>query len=353
MKIAPGLIPKIKMVAPGTLLRRALDDIIMAEFGALIVFLDDIREQEDILQGGFYIGASFSPEKLYELAKMDGAIILDESVSRILAANVQLAPDPSLPTHETGMRHRAAERMARQTSKFVLTISRRRKVITLYYENHKHPISEINTLLARISQTIYTAERYKGNLDNKSLTIERDEFLDRVQLIQLTELINDCIGIMSLLSEIEPYVFEIGSEGRLPLMRLNSIKDDVATSMQLFVKDYCFQNPSDSKVISLIEDLKNVSPADHLKIAEILGWPVTGEANLYDVTVRPRGYRLLKQVAKIPPGTAEKVVDQFGDLVHLSTADEETLQEVDGIGEKRAQSIIDGIQHMRSRSIYR
>jgi diadenylate cyclase len=341
------------MVAPGMLLRRALDDIIMAEFGALIVFLDDIREQEDILQGGFYIGASFSPEKLYELAKMDGAIILDESVSRILAANVQLAPDPSIATNETGMRHRAAERMARQTAKFVLTVSRRRKVITLYYKNHKHQISDINTLIVRISQTIHTAERYKGLLDNKSLKIEGDEFLDRVQLIQVTELINDSIGIMYLLAEIEPYVLETGSEGRLALMRLNSIKDDVATLMQLYVKDYCFQNPSDQALISLVGDLKTVTPADHLKIAEILGWSVKGEANLYDVTVRPRGYRLLKQVAKIPPSTADKVVDQFGDLVHLSMADEESLLEVDGIGEKRAQSIIEGIQHMRNRSIYR
>ena len=160
------------MVAPGTLLRRALDDIIMAEFGALIVFLDDIKEQASILQGGFYIGASFSPEKLYELAKMDGAIILDESVSRILAANVQLAPDPSLPTNETGMRHRAAERMARQISKFVLTISRRRKVITLYYKNHKHQLNDITTLMARISQTISTVERYKSILDKKTLRNE-------------------------------------------------------------------------------------------------------------------------------------------------------------------------------------
>lgn len=169
MRIPPELIDKIKIVAPGTLLRRALDDIIMAQFGALIVFLDDIKAQENILQGGFYIGASFSPEKLYELAKMDGAIILDESVSRILAANVQLAPDPSLPTLETGMRHRAAERMARQTSSFVLTISRRRKVITLYYKTYKYQINDINTLLARISQTVSTVERYKRQSGQESL----------------------------------------------------------------------------------------------------------------------------------------------------------------------------------------
>ena len=352
MVIDPELIPKIKMVAPGTLLRRALDDIIMAEFGALIVFLDDIKEQVSILQGGFYIGASFSPEKLYELAKMDGAIILDESVSRILAANVQLAPDPSLPTNETGMRHRAAERMARQLSKFVLTISRRRKVITLYYKNHKHQLNDITTLMARISQTISTVERYKSILDKKSLRIEGAEYLDQVQLVQVTELINDGIGIMNLLAEIEPYVIETGIEGRLPAMRLNSVRVDVESMVQLFVKDYCFQNCSDLEVNKIIDNLKTVKPSDHSQIADFLGWVSAGEASLQDITIRPRGYRLLTQVANIPPATADKVVETFSNLVSLSTANEQALKEVDGIGEKRAKLILEGIQQMRNRRNY-
>jgi diadenylate cyclase len=353
MRMPPELIDKIKVVAPGTLLRRALDDIIMAQFGALIVFLDDIKAQENILQGGFYIGASFSPEKLYELAKMDGAIILDESVSRILAANVQLAPDPSLPTFETGMRHRAAERTARQTSSFVLTISRRRKVITLYYKTHKYQINDINTLLARISQTISTVERYKTNLDKKALSIERDEFLDQVQLIQVTDLINDAIGIMHLLEETEPYLVETGSEGRLLVMRLNSVSDDVDALVHFFVKDYCSKSLNDPDVTRLIARLKTVKPADHEKIAHILGWSSTGEASLHDLTVRPKGYRLLKQVANIPAATADNVVETFDDLVSLSMANEEALKEVDGIGEKRAKLIVEGIQQMRSRSLYR
>jgi diadenylate cyclase len=353
MKIDNELIPKIKMVAPGTLLRRALDDIIMAEFGAIIIFLDDIKEQANILQGGFYIGANFSPEKLYELAKMDGAIIIDENVSRILAANVQLAPDPSLPTNETGMRHRAAERVARQASKFVLTISRRRKVITLYYRNCKHQLNDITTLIARISQTISTVERYKSNLDKKMLRIEAEEFLDQVQLIQVTELINDGIEIMNLFAEIEPYVVETGIEGRLPAMRLNSIKDDVESTLQLFVKDYCFLNCSDLEVNKIIEKLGTVKSSDYLKIAEFLGWELTGETSLQDLSVRPRGYRLLKQVANIPSATADKVVETFSNLISLSTANEEALKEVDGIGEKRAKLILEGIQQMRKRSHYR
>ncbi|MGD9365708.1 MAG: DNA integrity scanning diadenylate cyclase DisA [Desulfobacteraceae bacterium] len=347
------LIPKIKMVAPGTMLRRALDDILMAKFGALIVFLDDVKAQENILEGGFYIGAGFSPEKVYELAKMDGAIILDESVSRILAANVQLAPDPSLPTNETGMRHRAAERMARQTSKFVLTISRRRGVITLYYKNHKHQINDINYLIARINQTISTVERYKENLDKKAVRIEGDEFLGQVQLVQATEFLLYSAGIMNLLEEIAPYVVEIGNEGRLLAMRLNNVGEDVDAMVRLFIKDYSALKCSNQEVSRIIEELMRIEPADHLKVAHLLGWTSAAEADLHDLTVTPRGYRLLRQAAKIPEAATDNVVDRFKDLARLMRADEASLMQVEGIGAKRAKSIIEGIQIMRSRGLYR
>jgi diadenylate cyclase len=351
--IAADLIPKLKMVAPGTLLRRALDDIVMAEFGALIVFLDDIKAQENILQGGFYIGASFSPEKLYELAKMDGAIILDESVSRILAANVQLAPDPSLPTDETGMRHRAAERVARQSGKFVLTISRRRRVITLYYRHHKHQMNEISYLITRLDQTIRTVERYKATLDKQMARLEADEFLDHVQLIQVTELVRDCMGILHMLEEVAPYVVETGEEGRLPAMRLNSIGSEVDEMVRLIVKDYCRRGCSDLDAGQIVAEIRGHGAEDLLRAAQLLGWRVGGEAELQDITVRPRGYRLLKQVANIPLATADNVVARFQDFNHLSQAEAAALMEVEGIGEKRAASIIEGIQRMRSRSVYR
>lgn len=346
------IIPKIKMVAPGTRLRRALDAIVMAEFGALIVFLDDIEAQENILQGGFYIGASFSPEKIYELAKMDGAIILDEAVSRILAANVQLAPDPSLPTDETGMRHRAAERVARQTGKFVLTVSRRRQVITLYFKHHKHQINEINYLITRLDQTIRTVERYKAMLDEKIRRLEGDEFLGQVQLIQVVELMGDSFGILRLLDEVAPYVVEIGDEGRLPAMRLNSVREDVRELVLFLVKDYCLESCEDLHAVRLVAELKRLESADPLKIARLLGWASVGEADLQDIVVEPRGYRLLKHVAKIPATTADHVVARFKNLIHLRRADEVSLMEVDGIGEKRAKSIIDGIQRMRNRTVY-
>lgn len=284
---------------------------------------------------------------------MDGAIILDESVSRILAANVQLAPDPSLPTNETGMRHRAAERMARQTSKFVLTISRRRGGITLYYKDPKHQINDINYLIARINQTISTVDRYKENLDKKASRIEADELLDQVPLVQITEFLLHSVGIMSLLEEMAPYVVEIGNEGRLLAMRLNSVGEEVCAVLRLFIKDYCTLKCANRNVSGIIDELKRVEPSDHLKVAHLLGWTSAGETDMHDLTVTPRGYRLLQQAAKIPDAAADNVIDRFKDLVRLIRADEVSLMQVEGIGAKRAKSIIEGIQVMRNRGLYR
>jgi diadenylate cyclase len=347
--IASELIPKIKLVAPGTLLRQALDEILMARFGALIVFLDDIRQQEKILEGGFYIGASFSPEKVYELAKMDGAIILDESVSRILAANVQLTPDPSLPTNETGMRHRAAERMARQTGKFVLSISRRRSVITLYYRHFKHQLNEIGYLVTRIGQTIYTVEHYKENLGKLVSQLDGDELENRVLLAQVIELVNRCLVILSLLDEIHPYVIETGIEGRLQAMRLNAVTEEIDALLNLLAEDYCAHAPCEQQTRRIVQTLRTIVPPDDRNIADALGWRMPDGIDPYDVAARPRGLRMLKQIAKIPAAAARNVVNRFKDLSAVARADATALMEVEGVGEKRAGSIIDAIQCLQSR----
>jgi diadenylate cyclase len=122
--------------------------------------------------------------------------------------------------------------------------------------------------------------------------------------------------------------------------------------VQLFVKDYCFQKCSNLELNNIIDNLKTAKQSDHSQIADFLGWESAGEASLQDITIRPRGYRLLTQVANIPPATADKVVETFGDLVSLSTANEEALKEVDGIGEKRAKLILEGIQQRRNRRNY-
>jgi diadenylate cyclase len=225
-------------------------------------------------------------------------------------------------------------------------------VITLYYKHYKHQLIDITTLIARISQTLDTVERHKTILDKKLLRVEEEEFFEQVQLAQVTELINDGIGILNLLADIEPYVVETGIAGHLSSIRLAIVKTDVEALMQLFVKDYCFQSCSDLEVDKIIDNIKTVSPSDHVKIAYFLGWDVASEAAIHDIIAKPRGYRFLKQVANIPPATADKVVETFSDLISLSKATEEALKEVEGIGEKRAKLILKGVQQMRNRKNY-
>lgn len=116
----------LKIVAPGTPLREGLDNIINARIGALIV-LGNTKEVLDIVHGGgFYINCEYTPSNIYELAKMDGAIILSTDLKRIIYANSQLLPCHHIHSKETGTRHKTAERVAKQTNTLVISISQKK-----------------------------------------------------------------------------------------------------------------------------------------------------------------------------------------------------------------------------------
>src|SRR6267143_6037743 len=138
-------------VAPGTPLRDGLDRILQANMGALIV-VGDGPEVLNICSGGFLLDAAFSPQRLSELAKMDGAIILAGDASRIARANVHLVPNPNVPTSETGTRHRTAERVARSVDVPVISVSEELSLIAVYRNDLKHPLEPIPRLLARANQ---------------------------------------------------------------------------------------------------------------------------------------------------------------------------------------------------------
>ncbi len=216
------MLDKIKMLAPGTKLRKSLEDIVAAKFGALLVFVNG-QEYENLLQGGFRFDISFAPERLYELCKMDGAIILDEEGTRILGANVHLVPDATIPTTETGTRHRTAERISKQMGFLVLAISSRRNVITVYYENNKYMLKDIKLLLARATQTLYTLEEYRINFDKMLNQIEIAELHNRAELRNVVEIIIKGVNILKILEQIEPYVIELGNEGNLVKMQLEEM----------------------------------------------------------------------------------------------------------------------------------
>lgn len=348
----PELLQKIKMVAPGTMLRRALDDMLSANLGALIGFLGDIKTKGNILQGGFYIGSNFSPQKLYELAKMDGAIIIDEDVSRILAANVHLTPDNAIPTNETGMRHRAAERMARQTGNLMIAISKRKRVVTIFYKDYKYELNNIGFLITSIGQAISSLDRYKENMDRTVFQIDTEEFADRVHLISVVEVLAKASEIMKTLNEIGPYVIEAGIMGRSAGQQFQAISTNTRGLISAFVMDYSVRDFKDSRISKIIDEIVNLEPLGSIGIANILGWRASNEVELQDLHVRPRGYRLLKYAAKLPLSTVRNVVKIYKNMLGIVDADFNTLIQIDGIGEKRADAIISSIKAIRNRIAY-
>ncbi|MFZ5592016.1 MAG: DNA integrity scanning diadenylate cyclase DisA, partial [Bacillota bacterium] len=232
------LLKVLRIVAPGTALREGLENILKAKTGALIV-INDSPEVMEIAEGGFAVNAEFTPANLYELAKMDGAIILSSDARRIIAANTQLIPNLSIPSSETGIRHRTAERVAKQTDSLVISISQRRGVITVYKGSLKYVLRDIGVILAKANQAIQTLEKYRSVLDDVLKHLSVLEFEDAVTLHEVTRAIQRVEMVLRVVKEIEKYTSELGVEGRLITMQMEELVADVKETGLLIIKDYC------------------------------------------------------------------------------------------------------------------
>lgn len=347
--IPDELLSKIALLSPGTKLRKALDDILSANLGALLFFVDDPQKYEDIIQGGFDLDCAFSPERLYELAKMDGAIVISEDLSKILFANVHLVPDPMIPTLETGMRHRTAERVAKQTGQMVVAISKRRNVISVYCGQHKYVMNDTRILMARVSQAINTLEKYRINFDKIVSEMEINEFRSGVSVYDVARAIEKGVSILKTYEEAYPYLVELGEEGRLMSMQMEEILEDVEDITCLLVMDYAQKDLDLEQAREVVESLGKDREITLLRIIRTLGMDVQNLAQAGEMIFHPRGYRVLKYAAKIPISVSVKVVKTFKNLRALSEASIDNLQSVDGIGEKRALAIASAIGMIKNR----
>ena len=338
----------LRILAPGTKLRKALDDITRAKLGSMLFFVHSAREFEHLIQDGFYFNTEFTPEKLYELSKMDGAIILDEGVSRIFAANTQLIPDTSILTTETGMRHRAAERLAKQTGKLVVTVSSRSNVITIYKNGIKYPLYDTSFLVSKISQSLTVLEQYKENLDKRIAHFEIQELNNTIKLVDITQLISSILETHHICEDIIPNIIEIGEEGKLADMRLLEIVRDIEEQLRFLFMDYNAENGKvhcEDESNIFWENLKGTGP---IVIARTLGYDVSSVSQLEEIDVVPRGFRLLIVKSKIPMSIAMKAVDEFRNIHDIRCAGIETLKRIDGIGSKRAKAIVERIEQLKS-----
>ncbi len=343
------LLEKIKLISPGSPLRRALDDIMRANTGALIVLLDDPDQYQDIIQGGFRIDVPFEPEYLYELSKMDGAIVISEDVTRIYYANVHLVPDPTIPTHETGMRHRTAERFARQLGKVAIAVSRRRNLITLYYKSYKYVVNDTALVLSRVTQAINTLEKYRKNFDKLLLELDIMELENRTTLMDVAKVMEKGLMVLKISEEIKPFLVELGEEARLAKMQVAELTENASDILELLVMDYSDKEVEKESAEEIVMNLTKSPTLDLVKIARSMGYSVQAATQLDDIQVEARGYRLLKYIAKIPMSISRKVVDMFKNIFEISKASIDDLKSVEGIGNKRARAIVDSIHSLKMR----
>lgn len=341
-------IKTIRTVAPGTPLRDGLENILRAKMGALVLVSDRSSIME-LVDGGFILNCEYTPSGFYELAKMDGAIVISNDASRILSANAQLVPNSSITTKETGTRHRTAERVARQTGALVIAISQRRNLITLYLGNLRYTLKDISVIINRANQALQTLEKYRSVLSKGLTTLTALEFEDLVMLSDVAALIIRAEQASRIARDVERDVIELGREGRLISMQLEELVPE-HDEVHLLIKDYCLS--ADPETHRSVREQLAELPEEALEpynICRILGYGVT--PNAMDVPVAPRGFRVLQSLPRIPMPVVENLVSNLKTLHRVYNSTIAELDDVEGIGEVRAKTIKDGLKRLREQAL--
>ena len=338
-------------VAPGTSLRDGLERILRGNTGALIVIGWDYTV-DALCTGGFPLDVEFSATRLRELCKMDGAVVLSSDGGRIVRAATHLMPDPSVPTEESGTRHRTAQRVALQTGYPVISVSQSMRIISLYIGDGRYVLESSAELLSRANQGIATLERYKTRLDEVSQALSALEIEDLVTVRDAAVVSQRLEMVRRIADEVTGHVVELGTDGRLLALQLDELMAGVDADRELIARDYLPAAKQDRPVAAVLRHLADLTALDLLDltcVAGAMGLPSTPEAQ--DGAVSPRGYRLLSRVPRMHPAIVERVVEHFGGLQKLLAASVEDLQVVNGVSEVRARAVREGISRLAETSI--
>lgn len=340
------LVKALEMIAPGKLLRDAIDNIVRARTGALLVFADE-DELRPMISGGIDIDVKLAPMILYELAKMDGAILLDRTGAHILHANVQLMPDASIESQETGTRHRTAERVAKQIDELAISISAARDVVTVYLGDIRYIMDPIRTILDKADQALRTLEKFKSRLIQVSTSLSSLEFQEAATLFDVLSVLQRSEMMLIIVQEIERYIIELGTEGRLVQLQLGELMVNVRQDRNAVLADYLPDNSPArlDEARRALSDLHHDELLSLGRIGEIMGY--APEINALEKHVHPRGYRILGKIPRLNERTIEAVVHRFGNLQAIVDASLEELAAVDGVGTVRGREIKDGLVRLR------
>ena len=347
-RYTPELRAALAQVAPGRSLREGIDRILQAGMGGLVV-VGDGPNVLNICSGGFLLDAAFSPQRLSELAKMDGALILAADGSRIARANVHLVPDSAVPTTETGTRHRTAERVAKSLGVPVVAVSHRMSTISVYVGDRKHEIEPTPRVVNRANQALSTLERYRNRLDVDAASLSTLEIEDLVTIRDVINVLQRIEGVERIAEEIEAYIIELGEEGRLVRLQLVELIGGVEHDRRHIVRDY---RGEDRKVPLdvVLDDLSALTTEDLIDPAEVahaLRLPTVA----LDAAVAPRGYRMLSKIPRLPDPVIQNIVSTFGNLQKIMRATIDDLDDVEGVGATRARAIKDGLSRLAESAI--
>jgi len=334
------MLSALRLVAPGTGLREGLDRILHAGKGALIV-VGDGPDVLAVCSGGFLLDAEFTPQRLSELAKMDGAIILAGDTRRVARANVHLVPDPDVPTSETGTRHRTAERVARQLGVPVITVSEDRSVVAIHRGVLKRVLEPTSRVLDRADQALQILERYKVRLDVVSDKLSSLEIEDLVTVRDVATLLQRSEMVRRVADEVEGYGVELGTDGRMVMLQLDELIAGYDEVRRFVVADYATSDGwAVANVLRRLASIDDETLLDVSAVASVLHLP---GATSGDHALSPRGYRLLSRIPRIPPPVAAHVVEHFGSLQKIMRATVSELVQAEGVGDARARSIKEGL----------
>ncbi len=305
---------------------------------------------DSISTGGFTFDVPFTATGLRELAKMDGAIILDSSASRIVRAAVHLMPDQSIPTTESGTRHRTAERVARQSGVPVISVSASMHMIAVYLNDDRYVLEDATAVVGRANQALQTLERYRTRLDEVSDALSALEVEDLVTIRDVAAVAQRLEMVRRIADEIETYVLELGSEGRLLSLQLNELIAGVDAERTLIVRDY-LPTGSEELIPEILESLAELDSEAVLDLGRVAVALQIGDTHTLDSSVSPHGYRLLARIPRLPATVVERLIVHFGTLQRLLAASLDDLQAVEGVGDLRARGVRDGLSRLAESSM--
>ena len=320
---------------PGQPLRNGVDLVADKKTGALIV-IGTSAKLEKISSGGITLNnCSYTPEMLSELAKMDGAIIVDANVNNILKANVHLNPSDNIPTSQTGTRHRTAERVSVETELSVIAVSEESSTIKVFSDNSVNELEESSIIFGKVNESLQSIDRTRRRFDDAVLELGEIEVENTLTNQQVLEVIQRGELLGRLSQQVRKEATDLGEDSGLVMIQIDSLESGVRNTLDLVLKDHLpakrFRN-----INKAVDEIANLT-YEELNSIQHLGSVLFMES--LDEVSTSKGYRILARLPGLPDNLHDSLIQKFKTLPNLLTASTDKLFEVEGIGRSRAQQL--------------